>query len=661
MEIAASNSLDLVAVERPSGGELVAPSVVHWKENHYAAIVEQKGDTFRVVDPTFRLSRWLSADAINHEASGQFLVPAKQKPATWRTLTPTECANIFGKGFPGGGWDPPWGPPCTGCSCADGSDGTGPASGGPGPNGIHSNIAMDAAGGTQGPNGIHNNVCSECGVGGQTGAGGMPQWLVTEPNIMLWIVDEPLAYQTATGGRMSFKTYYNAYYDIFNSGDEQFGGNYPIGGTSFDNNWGASWISYIDTGVPSGGEVTLYPPGGGSRVYTNFDGTGLEYYTNTRLIGITNAGSLIGFNLLYPSGAKDVYGYIDGGSVFFLSQQIDAHGRATTYVYNTTNTITTLQYVIDCDGRTNTFSYTLNPMGVGNVLVSKITDPFGRSATFSYYTNNDLGNSLSNVVDAVGNSTTFTYADPYCLIMSNMTTPYGKTSFGFGSVQTTNGTYSNDIYYVSCHVTEPDNGQHLFLYVQGEDFSGVPKVYTDTSNVPTNRPTATLDNPDWTSSAANDYMNYANSFYWNRAQYTNLSTNFLNNTNFDALTATDYADGRLRHWNQDDEGNMQGFSLSMERLPSPDGVTAGKMTWWDYPGKVPEYFNWQGTNAFPSLVIRVQPDGSEWYQMYQTDQWGIAPTSSALIPPTGWRCCAPTGTSIRPITWICCRPSGRTA
>ena len=106
VEIAASNSLDLVAVERPSGGELVAPSVVHWKENHYAAIVQKKGDTFRVVDPTFRLSRWLSADAINHEASGQFLVPAKQKPAGWRSLTSAECANIFGKGFPGNGWGP---------------------------------------------------------------------------------------------------------------------------------------------------------------------------------------------------------------------------------------------------------------------------------------------------------------------------------------------------------------------------------------------------------------------------------------------------------------------------------------------------------------------------------------------------------------------------
>ena len=157
--------------------------------------------------------------------------------------------------------------------------------------------------------------------------------MVTDANIMLWITDEPLAYQTATGGRMSFKTYYNANYNYFTPpGYLQFGGNYPIDNASFDNNWGASWLSYIDF---SYGDFILYPPGGGVRTYANFDGTVLDYYTKTRLIGMTNGGNLTEFNLLYPSGAKDIYGfnYEGGGGWFFLTQQIDAQGRATTYLY----------------------------------------------------------------------------------------------------------------------------------------------------------------------------------------------------------------------------------------------------------------------------------------------------------------------------------------
>ena len=39
-----------------------------------------------------------------------------------------------------------------------------------------------------------------------------------------------------------------------------------------------------------------------------------------------------------------------------------------------------------------------------------------------------------------------------------------------------------------------------------------------------------------------------------------------------------------------------------------------------FPNKA--HFNWYGSSAYPSLVIRVQPDGTEWYQMYRTDQWG---------------------------------------
>jgi YD repeat-containing protein len=242
----------------------------------------------------------------------------------------------------------------------------------------------------------------------------------------------------------------------------------------------------------------------------------------------------------------------------------------------------------------------------------------GGGGTYQEYN----GNSLSNIVDAAGISTTFTYSDDYYQVITNMTTPYGTTTFDFGP---SIGSSNYDRYYNYVNVTQPDGGHQLFVYVLGQTLPYVPQTYTNVSLVPTNRPvdnaqgTNTLDNPDWNNPSINDEANWACSYYWNRAQYTNLSTNYLNNiTNFDALTNTDYANGRLRHWNQDN-GN-QGLSLSYEQLPSPESGIAGEITWWDYPGK--PGWNQQGTSSLPMLVIRVQPDGSQWYRLYQKDQWG---------------------------------------
>ena len=100
-EMAASNHLDLVAAERPAGqDELVVPSVVHEKQDHYVAVVARKGDWYKVVDPAFRMGKWLKAEVINAEASGQFLVPVSQMPSGWRSLSQIESAQIFRQVLP---------------------------------------------------------------------------------------------------------------------------------------------------------------------------------------------------------------------------------------------------------------------------------------------------------------------------------------------------------------------------------------------------------------------------------------------------------------------------------------------------------------------------------------------------------------------------------
>ncbi len=74
--IANQHGLDMVAVRRTKGQDLIVPSVVHWRQNHYAAILAQQDDLYLVSDPTFGRERWMPAEVINQEASGEFLIPA---------------------------------------------------------------------------------------------------------------------------------------------------------------------------------------------------------------------------------------------------------------------------------------------------------------------------------------------------------------------------------------------------------------------------------------------------------------------------------------------------------------------------------------------------------------------------------------------------------
>jgi RHS repeat-associated protein len=590
--ISESNHLGLAAVQRTAGTELVVPSVVHLKENHYVAIVGRKDEMYRVADSTFRSERWMTSAAINHEASGAFLVPANQVPSGWRSLTSTEASQIFGKGYTGPGVPPyPPCPPDTCCPSGGGGTGGGGGGGGNGPG-----------------NGPGCTVCT----------GGMPVWEVTEPDINLWLTDEPLAYQTATAGRFSLRIYYN---ELFPPGEP---GQYSYPGLLYlGPGWTCSWMRYVCYGGYFGGDgITLYTAGG-IEPFPNLDTP--DFYSNDRMHAVVDAsGNTNAFEVIHPDGAIDVYSNSfpgwQGGYDYPLTQQIDKHGRATTFLYDTANP-EQLDYVVDADGKTNTMTYNQWDS------FDTIYDPYGHTNQFYY----DSFGVLTNIIDVAGISTTFSYSS--YLDLTNMLTPYGSTGFQFGSV---GSSICGDLNYHYGIVTEANGSTNLFLFAAGMCFAGVPEVYTDTNNVPTYRPadnpggSNTLDNPDWSDPTANDGMNVSDSFYWNPQQFANLTPEFLqalasqgpigiDSTPFDLLRTNDYFDGRMRHYNMPGPTGG-GRTLSMEQQPSPDGVAPGTMTWYDYPNK-PAY-NVQGSSAYPSMIIKVLPDGTEAYTIYQTDQWG---------------------------------------
>ena len=95
-EVGRQMNLNLVPVRRLSGQELLVPSLAYWRENHYVAILDKRGEDYRVFDAALNNTRWLAADAINARISGQFLAPASELTENWRRLSASEAEQIVG-------------------------------------------------------------------------------------------------------------------------------------------------------------------------------------------------------------------------------------------------------------------------------------------------------------------------------------------------------------------------------------------------------------------------------------------------------------------------------------------------------------------------------------------------------------------------------------
>jgi RHS repeat-associated protein len=299
--------------------------------------------------------------------------------------------------------------------------------------------------------------------------------------------------------------------------------------------------------------------------------------------------------LAYPDGSKDVYGFVVSDNLgrfrqAFLSQRVNPQGQSISFnylAYNPSAPAVRLSSVVDADGRTNSILYT-SSNSYGTNLISAVTDPFGRTASFVYNNNGDL----TNITDAAGNSSSMAY--DFNDWVTNLTTPYGTTSFQLGDG--TNSTVPDGRFVL---VTLPNSGHELYLFEN--DVVGLRSYYSTTPN------TAPFAN-----TFANGPFEQVNSFYWGPRQYTALSsTNVLN------LTTADFLKARMRHWLWKWDPSFVTYdvdqTLGLEREPSPDlgGTIEGQATWYDYSGKSAAAY--AGTNSEPLFVARILPDGSTSY------------------------------------------------
>ncbi len=392
-DLATGAGLPVVPLLRPEDdGSLVIPSVVHWRQNHYAALVEAWDDYVLVDDPTFGHPRWLHTDVINAEASGYFLALPTAAPKSWSRITRSEAAQVFGGGYP--------------TVVDDDDDEMCPAE-----DPTAEEVDQAAPISEHNPNTQSDSEACAAGnpneEGGCIGSGngnGLAAWRVSEPYISLWIMDKPLYYTTSYGRLSAFKLAYKQ-----RNTRAQDGRSWGMGPR-----WESSRLSFVrqDAGVP--GEVSLYTLQGGRRVY-NPDGVTPHYRSNTRMTQSLNSYSLTG-----SQPGRIVYGFAqpfyDGVTRYYESEQTDRWGRTTLLQHSIYNsTIARLDYIVDPDGRTSSLTYSPT---VPDRLI-QVTDPYGRMTKLYY----NATNSLWKIEDTQGYVSEFSYAPDGRL--QSMITPYG--------------------------------------------------------------------------------------------------------------------------------------------------------------------------------------------------------------------------------------------
>lgn len=364
---------------RPTGADIPVPSVVHWKLNHYAAIVGFDGKRYHVQDPTFGTDLWMTREAVETESSGYFVLPQAQLPQGWRLASAKEQASVYGRGLTQ-----------QGSSKATSSD--------------------DA-----------KAKPTEC-------TNGCPKYNVHSMLVSLNIEDTPVFHRPAYGPAVSFKVTYNQREDL-----RPVAPNFSHLGPK----WTHNWLSYVeDDPVNLAANILRFLPGGGSRDEIGYSSTTRQFSASkvdqAVLKRVTD--SPVRYELMRKDGSKWIYGYSDGRTAkprrVFLTAIVDPHGNTVNLTYDAQNKLTT---IVDAAGGVTEVFYEL---AQAPLLITRVTNPAGQSANFAF----NADGRLSSITDSGGLVSTFEYGSPLSAdFIRLMNTPYGATTFEYGEQTISSG------------------------------------------------------------------------------------------------------------------------------------------------------------------------------------------------------------------------------
>ena len=426
-------------------------------------------------------------------------------------------------------------------------------------------------------------ACSTCGSGLPTSLT-VPTYWVSEPRANLRLESSLLRYSPSHGSQVEFRLSYHQR-GAAQEDSTVFG---------FGTGWSSSFRAFV---VDLRGSAGVYRVHRGSAGYVDYV-PGAPQYRDGSIA--TSIGG--GIQIEYRNGAKETFtnSFVNsaGVTLYFLTTRADSDGTALAFNYSNVGGILELTSVTDSDGKSTQIYY---ENGSFPNQVTKVVDPFSRTNLLTY----NAAGFLTNTIGVGGLSCSFQYDSAlwqgYAPSVTNMTTPYGTTTFTFGGVDSgslnmISGSNSINRFVL---ITLPTGGIDLYEYRL--DCSAF--LSSTNSPVPSTSPLAnTLDNID---------QQKRNSFHWTALQTQALSTN-----NPMYLSTTDYALGRLRHFLIDSNSPDVSCTFSLERAPSPDKITSGQFTWYDHGGKANGNNN-IGTNDMPFFVALVLPDGTTRYTRYQ--------------------------------------------
>jgi RHS repeat-associated protein len=520
--------MDYQMAFRSPGAAVITNAVVHWKLNHYSALLQLESGHFKCQDATmgtvYGQEFWLSPAAIDSSASGYFLVPNGALPSGWRQVSASEGAQVFGKGQE----NPDNGKHVSNC---DGQE----------------------------PNCNNRSAMARANV-----------HLLS---VSLHIFDRPVYYTPPIGPAMIWDVDYHQR-DSYQPANFSYSNIGP--------KWTFNWLSYVqDNPTNLSANADVYVMGGGVRTFTSFNTVtqsfAPELQTNDVLVRVCPTC----YELRHPDGSKEVYARPDGstasGRKIFLTQKVDAAGNMMTLSYDASLRVVALK---DAIGQVTTIKYENTDI----YKITKVIDPFGRSASFEY----DGTGRMNRITDMIGIVSSFTYdAGDF---INQMTTPYGTTSF-------IKDEPSANIRSLETHY--PLGEKEKVEYRENADGINMSEAVAPTAITLTNT-----------------YLVYRNTFYWDKKAMKEAPG--------------DFTQAKIYHWlHGSGSTNESGIAAPiLESIKEP----LESRVWFFHQNQSSSIVANQGMSSRPSQIGRVLDDGSTQLSQFFYNALG---KDTASIDPIG--------------------------
>lgn len=547
-QLAATSGMKYQMAFREPGAVIPDQAIVHWKLDHFSALVKTQHGYYQVLDPQFnfffRHGLSVKQDLFDSESDGYFLIPAGPLPQGWKPVTQQEAEMVWGRG--------------------------------PGPN--------------PNPNDYTPQDKKNCPTNGP----GMAFFNVDLMLVNLTIQDTPLFYNPPIGPNVDMHVTYNQK-DTISVANPTY--------SHLGSKWTFDWFSFIT----DGGQGSPYPPGApagtppnhyvrgggwmtapGTMVSSSGTGGGGEEPADQPACqDVTFPPDINGDVLQYicssdsyvsthPDGSQEIYarqGTVDssGQRNVYLSAIKDPAGNTLTINYDTGSYPFRIDSVTDALGQSTTLNYNNS---ADPYQITSVSDWTGRTCHFQYNSDGEL----QQITDEIGMQSSFVYDDNE--LITNMVTPYGTSTFSYSEP-------NGDTSVRDLMATDPNGDRQDFIYIDGSSVPDSDPYVPDVPYVPTV--------PTSSSGLFNGYLEYRNTFEFDKKAMSEIGSdqpsNHLNLAS-------------IYHWlhETDSSGDTLDYTsgiLETEKQPLENRV------WYLYPGQQVGYNDFGITLQQPSIVARV--------------------------------------------------------